>query len=142
MDAREYLNAVRSAVNDRRAALLMLETVGIRSGAKVKTGTIGDPTGSMALAIIKAERECSERLASLDAFIAGGVELIAGISAALGDEYGAIMSCYYIRAEPWDKVAQNVSRSRRSCINMRDTALDWVDAVGFARAREGKGVAT
>lgn len=140
MTAEEYFRAVLQAVKDIGLARMRLDTVRIgRSGQGGRPSGISDPTGQMAQAIIKAEQDLELSIKGMEQTIADGKQTINGVGKALGQRAAAILHLRYIDAKPWKQVARELDLSASRVYEEHRAALDWVDFVGIANAKLGRG---
>ena len=134
MTAREYLEGVSSALRAAEAATLAAEVGDCRGAGGRSDPLSGGPTESRALALVVASararqaealaRECRARI--------GGLRLLFARKADA-------LELRYLDGLSWAGVAGRLGVSRRTAIAWRDELCDWVDAHGWARAREGVG---
>lgn len=108
-------------------------------------GETGDPT--MSAALFKTEvaariyADAVARHTELAAWKSDVLQLLGGIGAALGGGYAQCLELRYIDGQGWHEVAEGMGCTPRHVRRMVGTACDWVDAVGWARACAGQGVA-
>lgn len=143
MDSRWYFADVRWASARLEEVERLIEAQG-EDWKKSKGSAprlVNDPTGSTALRHIAAVEELVQERESLVFLISEALAIIAGVGMALGEKHMQVLHAFYIECEPWGRVSEMLGMSRRNCLRIRDTALDWIDSVGFAHAKDGTGYA-
>ena len=149
MTARDYFEGVRAAQRaiDRRLASLaaMREREGLRAQRYDAVGRGSGPRDVMAAtdARIDAEERSRAELGALYAEVSDAREVCRGLRAACPHraEWGDVLEMRYCDALDWRNVADAMRASERQCRTWHDAALDFVDAHGLARVREGCGQA-
>lgn len=136
MTAREYLEGVSSALRAAEAAVLAAQVGDRPGGGGARDPLSGGPTESRALALVAASararqaealaRECRARI--------GGLRLLFARKADA-------LELRYVGGLAWEGVAARLGVNERTARRWRDELCDWVDAHGWARAREGVGSA-
>lgn len=140
---RDDLESVRDAVGRLERVRLLIETGGDDWRApSVKGSGISDPTAARALARMKALEGLEAEQAELEAVADWGRRLISGIGRGLGIKYAQTLEGYYLGRLSWAEVARRLGVSKSTALLWRDTACEWADSVGHARAMEGTGTAT
>lgn len=140
---RDDLESVRDAVGRLERVRLLIETGGDDWRApSVKGSGASDPTAARALARMKALEGLETEQAELEAVADWGRRLIAGIGRGLGIKYAQTLEGYYLGRLSWAEVARRLGVSKSTALLWRDTACEWADSVGHARAMEGTGTAT
>ena len=146
MDAREYFEGVRSAVRARELCSRRIERMRAAEGLKGASYTgmphgtgVTDPTAKTD-ARIEYERQAARELAQYDRIVADGLAVCAGVRTAHPSlRWGYVLEMRYCQDMLWDAVADAMGVSVRMAQSDAYAALDWVDAVGIAAAREGCG---
>lgn len=145
--AREYFTAAADAAKDMERAKGRIEWLRNREGLHAAsfephtTSGISDPT---AATDTRMEEELKIQKLNLEydeAVLDDAWEVVGGISRGLGGSFAQAVSAHYLWLQPWKQVAREFSpRLTVSTVTkMAYAAFDWVDYVGFARAREGIG---
>ena len=146
MDAREYFEGVRSAVRARALCLARIDRMRAAEGVKGASYTgmphgtgIADPTAKTD-ARIEYERQAERELEQWAGIIADGMAVCAGVRTAHPSlRWGYVLEMRYCEDMLWDAIAAQMGTSPRTAQEDAGAALDWVDAVGIAAAREGCG---
>ena len=138
MTAREYLEGVSRALAAARAAqdAALFGAPGGGGHDAPRSGLPCGPTESRALALVVA----SARARAAEAEAREARARIAGLR-LLFSRKADVLELRYLRGLGWDDVAAELGVSRRTAIRWRDELCDWVDAHGWARARDGVGMA-
>lgn len=79
-------------------------------------------------------------LESLAPAIHEGRKVCEGVADALGDNYGLTLFYRYLQGRAWKDVAKVMGCSERICYLRRDVAVDYLDSVGLARVKHGRGI--
>ena len=147
MDAREYFGNARAAQSaiDRRYRII--ESMRAREAVRAQRYDVigkggGGTHDAMAAtdARIDAEAEARAEIAQLATEVEDARAVCAGVRAANPTQrWGDVLECRYIECMDWRHVAQAMDMSERQAHTDLDAALDWVDLVGIAAAREGMG---
>lgn len=149
MTSREYFDALRDAcarMEVVRRELWRLEDISeafderAAGGGGKPSGGYSDPMDRVVVLIDRRKRLSGE-LVELEAQVGDGLAVIEGVRRGLGDRYADVLDARCVDALSWDDAAFEVGCSKRSAMRRYDTACDWVDAVGLARARAGEGMA-
>lgn len=146
MDAREYFEGVRSAVRARELCSRRIERMRAAEGLKGASYTgmphgtgVTDPTAKTD-ARIEYERQAARELAQYDAIVADGLAVCAGVRTAHPSlRWGYVLEMRYCQDMLWDAIAAQLGITRQQAQRDAFAAMDWVDAVGIAAAREGCG---
>lgn len=137
MTAREYFDAVAHAARELRAAQLVVEFGPARGeGGGRPDPSSGGPTAAQAAAVIEAQ----ERIDACTDTIGDALALIEGLRLVYSRKADAV-EMRYVDLMPWDGVAAELGVTERTARRWRDELFEWVDAVGFARAKAGVGFA-
>lgn len=144
MEARWYFADVRWAAVRMEEVDRLIENQGDdwKPSKASAASIVNDPTGSTAMRHLSAVESLLEERESLVFLINEAQQIISGVGEVLGEQTGQVLGAYYIQHLTWDEVAGKLLISRRHCISLRDMALEWVDSVGFAHAKQGLGTAT
>lgn len=150
MDAREFFETVRSAQQSIDQLLSILAS--IRSRESVRTqrfdkigGTAkGGLPHSFADATnqrIDSEKRLAGEIERMTATVEDGRKVCEGVRAANPTHqiWGAILQLRYCEDLPWSVIASSFDISERRAHYEHDSALEWIDRVGLAAAREGCG---
>lgn len=149
MTAREYFEGARSAqrrIDGRLASIQsMVETEAQRAqryDAIVHGSGISDPMARVD-ARIDAEARARAELADLEAAVDDARQVCAGIRRANPNQpfWGDALEHHYIDLMTWAESGSMFGVSAETMRRAAYSALDWVDAVGIAAAREGMGQA-
>ena len=65
--------------------------------------------------------------------------LIDGVRRAFETPWWRVLELYYIDGMAWQDVAADMGVNEKTCRRWRDAACDWLDFVGEASARMGRG---
>lgn len=114
-------------------------------GPRVSSGTVSDPMRRVDARIDK-EGVWARRIAEDERLMDHAVRVVygadqdgrGGVDALLGATYADILWWRYLAAESWEGVARAVGYSARRCVELRDIALDFVDANGIAATIAGE----
>lgn len=137
IDAREYFDAVARAAAELRAAQLVVEFGPVRGdGCGRSDPSSGGPTAAQAAAVIEAQR----RVDACTDTIGDALALITGLRMVYSRK-ADVLELHYVDRLSWPDVGAELGVSDRTAKRWRDELCDWVDAVGFARARAGVGIA-
>ena len=149
MDAREYFGNARSAQSaiDRRYRII--ESMRAREAVRAQRYDVigkggGGTHDAMAAtdARIDAEAAARAEIVQLATEVEDARAVCAGVRAANPTQrWGDVLECRYIECMDWRHVAQAMDMSERQAHTDLDAALDWVDLVGIAAARDGMGQA-
>lgn len=152
MDAREYFEAARAAQSaiDRRYRIIesMRSRESVRAQRYDAIGGGGGGGGGNRDAMratdarIDAEASARAEIAQLASEVEDARAVCAGVRAANpAQRWGDVLECRYIECMDWRHVALAMDMSERQAHADHDAALDWVDLVGIAAARDGMGQA-
>ena len=147
MDAREYFEAARAAQSaiDRRYRIIesMRSRESVRAQRYDAIGSGGGGTHDAMAATdarIDAEAAARAEIAQLATEVEDARAVCAGVRAANPTQrWGDVLECRYLECMDWRHVALAMDMSERQAHTDLDAALDWVDLVGIAAAREGMG---
>lgn len=142
MDARMYFADARWASKRLKDVERLIEAGGEDwRPSKGKASVTPDPTGAEALRRLSAVEELITEREALMAQITEAAEVVQGVGRGLGTDHMLVLGCYYLDCMKWEEVSEVMGLTVRRCIGLRDVALEWVDSVGFAHAKEGTGIA-
>ena len=150
MTALEYFESVRDAQRtiDRRLAIIdaMRSREEVRAQRYDRIGSVvHDNTDAMTAvnARLDAEREAVKEIDALSAQVEDGKAVCRGIRAANPTNrlWGDVLDARYCSDMQWRQVAEVNGISERCAHDAANQALDWVDLVGIAAARDGMGQA-
>lgn len=147
MDAREYFEAARAAQSaiDRRYRIIesmrSRESVRAQRYDAIGSGGGGNRDAMRAIdARMDAEASARAEIAQLASEVEDARAVCAGVRAANPTHrWGDVLECRYLECMDWRHVALAMDMSERQAHTDLDAALDWVDLVGIAAAREGMG---
>lgn len=148
MTAREYFEAARAAqrhIDGRLAALrIMREREGVRAQGYEAVGrsVISDPMAPVR-ARMDAEAQVCEELAECERIVADARAVCRGVRAAnrAHPVWGDALELRYLDLMEWDRIGRALGLSGSGVRQACRAALNWVDMVGVAAAREGRGLA-
>lgn len=142
MDARMYFADARWASKRLKDVERLIDSGGEDwRPSKGKASVTPDPTGTEALRRLSAVEELITERDALRAQIIEAAEVVQGVGKGLGTDHMLVLGCYYLDCMKWEEVSEVMGLTKRRCIGLRDVALEWVDSVGFAHAKEGTGIA-
>lgn len=150
LTAREYFEGVRSSqrrIDGRLAAIMaMREREGVRAQGYEAIGrgtAAADPMGAVA-ARMDAEDRARRELDALEREVAEARAVCAGVRAANPSHplWGDSLELHYLEIMAWDEIGRYLGCTGESVRRAAYAALDWVDMVGIAAAREGLGQAS
>ena len=149
MDAREYFEAARAAQSaiDRRYRIIesmrSRESVRAQRYDAIGSGGGGNRDAMHATdARIDAEASARAEIAQLSSEVQDARAVCAGVRAANPTQrWGDVLECRYLECMDWRHVALAMDMSERQAHTDLDAALNWVDLVGIAAARDGMGQA-
>ena len=148
MTAREYFENVRACQRAIDRRLVIIESMKAREGVRAQRyDTIGHATGNhdvMCATDIRmdAEQSAISDLTTLLKEVEDGRAVCRGIRAANPCQpWGDVLEFRYIEDKTWTAVANALCISERQAQMLLSCALDWVDAVGIAAAKNGMGQA-
>lgn len=146
-DARSFFEAVGRAVDAMadidRQLMYGVEGITRRPGTGPRPLT-SDPTASAALFAesVKARMEdIAARREAMELIVGAGLAVIEGVRLVKGDGYADVLEARYADRLTWDDVGERVGLTGRGAWNRAKEAFEWVDAVGWRRAIEGRGIA-
>ena len=147
MDAREYFEGVRAAVFSRSRCEQRLEKLRSAEGVKAQ-GYSGMPTGKGGVSDpmaatdsrMVAEQQAAADMQAYEREIADGFKVCSGVRKAHPSlRWGDALEFRYCLALDWANVASCMNVTRQQAQRDANAAMDWIDAVGIAAAREGCG---
>lgn len=148
MTAREYFENARAAQRRIDGCLARMEAMRAREGVRAQRY---DPVGGggggrdamwATDARIDAEARMSAEIAELRAMVEGARAVCSGVRAANPcSRWGDVLELRYCDDMDWRGLACSLGISERQAHADHDAALDWVELVGVAAAREGVGQA-
>lgn len=149
MDAREYFESARAAQSaiDRRYRIIesMRSRESVRAQRYDSIGSGGGGSRDAMRAIdarMDAEASARAEIAQLSSEVEDARAVCAGVRAANPTQrWGDVLECRYLECMDWRHVAIAMDMSERQAHADLDAALEWVDLVGIAAARDGMGQA-
>lgn len=142
MEAKLFFSEARKASKRLKDVERLIESGGEDwRPSKGKASVTPDPTGTEALRRLFAVQALLSERDALRAQIAEAAEVVQGVGKGLGSDHMLVLGCYYLDCMKWEEVSEVMGLTKRRCIGLRDIALEWVDSVGFAHAKEGTGIA-
>lgn len=148
MNAREYFEDAGSCQRLIDGAMARLEAMRAVEGARAQGyGPCGPGGGADPMARTDArldyEARIEREIAGYRATVEGAQAVLAGVRAANPGHplWADAVELRYIFGRKWDAVGDSLGVSERTARDECAACLDWVDAVGIARAREGMGQA-
>lgn len=146
-DARSFFEAVGRAVDAMadidRQLMYGVEGITRRPGTGPRPLT-SDPTASAALFAESAKarmEDIAARREAMELIVGAGLAVIEGVRLALGDGRADVLEARYVDRLTWDDVGERVGCTRSTAHEWCKETFDWIDAVGWRRAVEGKGIA-
>lgn len=147
--AREYFEAARAAqrhIDGRLAAIrAMREREGARAQSYEAIGRGGGASDPMRAtdARIDAEARARSELAECERAVEDARAVCAGVRAANPNHpaWGDVLELRYVELFEWDRIGRALDLTGSGVRQACRAALDWVDSVGLAAAREGCGQA-
>lgn len=136
MDAREFFEDVADASWQHREAETLLLFGQPRRPAPRCSGGMGDPVGSR----FESDEEARAIMEATEERIGEGLRRIAELRRIYARK-ADVLELHYVDLMPWADVAREMGIARSTAIRWRGELFDWVDSFGWARLREGKGVA-
>ena len=148
MTAREYFECARGAQRRIDGCLARLEAMRAREGVRAQryeavggSGGNGDPMRATDERI-DAEARMAGEIGELRSMVDGARAVCSGVRAANPcSRWGDVLELRYCDDLDWRRLALSMGISERQAHADHDAALDWVDLVGIAAAREGVGQA-
>ena len=149
MDAREYFESARSAqrrIDGRLAAIrAMREREGARAQSYEAIGRgsgVSDPMRAVDARLDMESRARSE-LAECERAVEDARAVCAGVRAANPSRplWGDAIELHYVELMGWAEIGRYLGCTGEAVRRAAYAALDWVDMVGIAAAREGCGQA-
>lgn len=150
MTAREYFENARAAQRRIDGCLARIEAMRSREGVRAQRyDAIGKSYGwdhdvmRMTDARIDAEARIASEVAELRSIVEDARAVCSGIRAANPEHafWGDVLELRFCDCEQWYTVASSLCISESYAKLCCSAALDWVDLVGLAAAREGRGQA-
>lgn len=150
MTAREYFENARAAQRRIDGCLARVEAMRSREGVRAQRyDAIGKSYGGdhdvmrMTDARIDAESRIASEVAELRAIVEDARAVCSGIRAAnpMNVYWGDVLELRYCDGMQWHALADALCLSESYAKTCASAALDWVDLVGVAAAREGVGQA-
>lgn len=148
MTAREYFERARDAQRSIDRRLAVMASMRAREAVRAQRYGVGGGSGkhdAMAAtdARIDAETAMSRDLQGAQEEVEDARRVCRGIRLACpSTRWGDALELRYIEDMAWTPCAAALGISERMAQADVNAALDWVDAVGIAAAREGMGQAT
>lgn len=145
MRAREVFGAARAAAKRIEELQFLCGMEGPAPGGGKGPGpknAVSDPTGSAAEWRIEDLADLRRELEACEAVVGEALALIDGVRKAMETPWWRVLDLYYIDRLEWGDVAEELGLSVRTCYRWRDAAFDWLDFVGEANARMGRGRAS
>lgn len=143
MEARETFESARAAaarIEELRRLVEEARPPRGRSGGPC--GTHGDPTASLAEYAVEMVPAMVRELKSCEAAVGEALALVEGVRRTIETPWWRVLELYYIDRLGWCDVAEEMGLSVRTCHRWRDAACDWLDFIGEANARSGRGRAS
>lgn len=149
IEAREYFEAARSSQRHIDGRLAVILAMREREGARAQSyEAIGRGSGASdpmraVDARMDAEARARSELAECERVVEDARAVCAGVRAANPNHpaWGDVLELRYLDLFEWDRIGRALgltgSGARQAC----RAALEWVDSVGLAAAREGCGQA-
>lgn len=149
INSREYFEAARSAQRQIDGRLTALRSMRAREGVRGQTyEAVGRGSGRVdpnaaTDARMDAEETARTELASLEREVADARSVCRGIRAANPSHplWGDAIELHYIELMGWAEIGRYLGCTGEAVRRAAYAALDWVDMVGIAAAREGCGQA-
>lgn len=149
MTAREYFENARAAQRRIDGCIARLGAMRSREGVRAQRyDSIGRSYGGdhdvmrMTDARMDAEARIASEVADLRAIVEDARAVCAGIRAANPcHRWGDVLEMRYCEDMDWRGLSNSLRISERQAHADHDAALDWVELVGIAAAREGVGQA-
>lgn len=146
MDAREYFERARAARRLIDGAAARLDAMRAREGARAQSyGPGGGAPAVDGMAAVDArldyEARVGREIAGYRADVADARAVCAGVRSANPRHplWGDVLELRWLEDMAWASVAERVGVSVRTAQAEGRAALDWVDGVGVAAARAGRG---
>lgn len=147
--AREYFEQARADQRRIDAVLTRIRSMAAREGARAQSyEAIGRGSGAsdpMRAVDARMDAEMSARaeLSRYESGIADARAVCAGVRAANPSHplWGDAIELHYIELMGWAEIGRYLGCTGEAVRRAAYAALDWIDAVGVARAREGMGQA-
>ena len=147
--AREYFEAARAAqrrIDGRLAAIrAMREREGVRAQSYEAIGRGGGASDPMRAvdSRMDSERRALAELAECEAEVEDARAVCRGTSAANPHNplWGDVLELRYLECFEWDRIGRALGVTGSGARQMCRAALEWIDSVGIAAAREGCGQA-
>lgn len=144
MDSREFFFSAREAARNLARWSRTLEVLESENGVRAQTYEPKTRSGYFRDATSRIDRNIDAR-ERVERSIDGALETIGdaeevcdGIAEA--NPHNRVWSesvyLYYVSGLSWDQVGERMGYSKRQCQRFAAAAMDWVDGVGIARARE------
>ncbi len=149
MTAREYFEGARSAQRRIDGCIARIEAMRQREDVRAQRyDSIGGGGGDrdamrMTDARIDAEARIASEIVELRSIVEDARAVCSGVRAANPANYrwGDVLELRYCECMDWHRLAGCMCVSERQAHADHDAALDWVELVGIASAREGVGQA-
>ena len=149
MTAREYFEGARSAQRRIVGCIARIEAMWQREDVRAQRyDSIGGGGGDrdamrMTDARIDAEARIASEIVELRSIVEDARAVCSGVRAANPANYrwGDVLELRYCECMDWHRLAGCMCVSERQAHADHDAALDWVELVGIASAREGVGQA-
>lgn len=142
--AREILNQSRKAVQMKRQLTDKLEMMRSREGIKTQkynervSGTPDNNSMRPTEERMEAESAFAQQMATLDAYIADAQSLCDGVRKAYPlTIWSEVIERMYVKGETYEQIASALFMHRSTVAHYRDCAIDYINSVGIAAAREG-----
>ena len=149
MTAREFFESARAAQRRIDGRLAAIRAMREREGARAQSyEAIGRGTGASdpmrpVDARIDAEADALAELAQCEREVESARAVCRGVRAACPHNpvWGDVLELRYIELFEWDRIGRALGMTGSGARQACGAALDWVDAIGIAAARDGCGQA-
>lgn len=149
MTAREYFEGARAAQRRIDGCLARIEAMRSRESVRAQRyDAIGKSYGGDHDAMratdarMDAEARMQSEMSQLGSMVEDARAVCRGVRAANPhNRWGDVLELRYCDDVDWRRIASYLRISERQAHADHDSALNWVDLVGVARAREGVGQA-
>lgn len=132
-----YLASVMHA--SARHAELLARLEAIDAGEPVRVGPLhrgsglANPTQGAALGCLSARADCLEQLEACERLVGEARCLCGHVRDGLSEMHGEVLERRFVDLAAWDRIADDLQVSPRTCQRYAESACEWCDGQGLER---------